>query len=46
MAFKQILIKTLSEAVGEVRKALILLGFSALLYYSHSIVPVGLGVMS
>ena len=36
MAFKRILIKTLSEAVVEVRKALILQGFSAFLFYSHS----------
>lgn len=46
MAFKRILIKTLSEAVVEVRKALILQGFSAFHFYSHSIVAGGLLVMS
>ena len=46
MAFKRILIKTLSEAVVEVRKALILQGFSAFLFYSHSTVAGGLLVMS
>jgi len=39
MAFKRILIKTLSEAVVEVRKALILQGFSAFLFYSNSTKP-------
>ena len=46
MASKRNLIKTLSETVGRIEKALQFLAFLAFLIYSHSIVAGGLEVIS
>lgn len=45
-ALQRNLIKILSEGVGKIQNPLVFLHFSAFLIYSHSIVPIGLGVRS
>ena len=46
MALKRNLIKSLSEEMGEIEKPLVLLAFLNFSNYSHSMVPMGLGVRS